>query len=149
MRKAICATGGREADAKAFDERAQCFVKEYSGFTATDDVQLNGKLTLGENTGRQRRPAAGLHGADGYAGGQRASAKRDGFTAQQRFFLAQGQTYCQNVRPERARMLAQTDTHSPGRDRVNGVLGNMPEFSEAFACHDGQPMVHAPACRVW
>ena len=32
---------------------------------------------------------------------------------------------------------------------VNGVLGNMPEFREAFACHEGQPMVRAPACRVW
>jgi endothelin-converting enzyme/putative endopeptidase len=48
-----------------------------------------------------------------------------------------------------ARLWAQTDPHSPGRDRVNGVLGNMSEFREAFACHEGQPMVHAPACRVW
>jgi putative endopeptidase len=47
--------------------------------------------------------------------------KIEGFTAQQRFFLAYSQTRCENVRPERSRMLAQTDPHSPSRDRVNGV----------------------------
>lgn len=41
------------------------------------------------------------------------------------------------------------DPHSDSRDRVDGVVGNTPEFREAFACHQGQPMVHMPACRVW
>jgi endothelin-converting enzyme/putative endopeptidase len=79
----------------------------------------------------------------------KSQVKIDGFTPQQRFFLGYGQIWCENVRPERSRMMAQTNPHSPGRNRVNGVLGNMPEFREAFACHAGQPMVHAPACRVW
>src|SRR6201996_8691051 len=39
-----------EQDGKAFDERAPCIVKEYSSFTAVDDVHVNGELTLGENT---------------------------------------------------------------------------------------------------
>jgi len=139
-------------DAKEFEKRAECFIKEYSAFTPVDDVHLNGKLTLGENTADN----GGVHLAfmalmKSMEGKPQApqSAKIDGFTPQQRFFLAYGQVWCENVRPERSRMGAQTDPHSPGRDRVNGVLGNMPEFREAFACHEGQPMVHAPACRVW
>jgi endothelin-converting enzyme/putative endopeptidase len=135
-------------DEKEFEKRAECFIKEYSAFTPVDDVHLNGKLTLGENTadngGVHLAFMALMKSLEG-----KSQPKIDGFTPPQRFFLAWGQAWCENVRPEMARMWAQTDPHSPGRDRVNGVLGNMPEFREAFACHDGQPMVHAPACRVW
>jgi putative endopeptidase len=135
-------------DAAEFEKRAECFVKEYSAFTPVDGVHLNGKLTLGENSADN----GGVHlsfmvlmkSLDG-----KPQPKIEGFTPQQRFFLGHGQIWCQNVRPEASRMRAQTDPHSPGRNRVNGVLGNMPEFREAFACHEGQPMVHAPACRVW
>jgi endothelin-converting enzyme/putative endopeptidase len=135
-------------DAAEFEKRAECFVKEYSAFTPVDGVHLNGKLTLGENTADN----GGVHLAfmalmKSLEGKPRP--KIDNFTPQQRFFLAWGQNWCENVRPEVARLAAQTDEHSPGRDRVNGVLGNMPEFREAFACRAGQPMVHAPACRVW
>jgi putative endopeptidase len=135
-------------DAAEFEKRAECFIKEYSAYTPVDDVHLNGNLTLGENTadngGVHLAFMALMKSLNG-----KSPAKIDGFTPQQRFFLAWGQAWCENVRPEMSRMWAQTDVHSPGRDRVNGVLGNMPEFREAFACHAGQPMVHAPACRVW
>jgi putative endopeptidase len=135
-------------DAAEFERRAECFIKEYSAFSPVDGVHLNGKLTLGENAadngGVRLAFRALMKSLEG-----KPQAKIDGFTPQQRFFLAYGQVWCQNVRPERARLRAQTDPHSPGRDRVNGVVGNMPEFREAFACHQGQPMVHAPACRVW
>ena len=135
-------------DAKEFEKRAECFIKEYSAFQPVDGVHLNGKLTLGENTadngGVHLAFMALMKSLEG-----KPQPKIDEFTPQQRFFLGYGQIWCQNVRPEASRLRAQIDPHSPGRDRVNGVLGNMPEFREAFACHEGQPMVHAPACRVW
>ena len=135
-------------DAKEFEKRAECFIKEYSAFTPLDDVHLNGKLTLGENTadngGVRLAFMALMKSLEG-----KPQPKIDGFTPRQRFFLGYSQIWCENVRPQVARLLAQTDGHSPARDRVNGVLGNMPEFREAFACRAGQPMVHAPACRVW
>jgi putative endopeptidase len=135
-------------DAAEFEKRADCFIKEYSAFTPVDGVHLNGKLTLGENTadngGMHLAFMALMKSLDGHP-----QPKIDGFTPQQRFFLGYGQVWCQNVRPEAARLRAQTDPHSDGRDRVNGVVGNMPEFREAFACHEGQAMVHQPACRVW
>jgi putative endopeptidase len=135
-------------DAAEFEKRAECFIKEYSAFTPVDDVHLNGKLTLGENTADNGGVRLAFMALMKSLEGQ-AHPKIDGFTPQQRFFLAWGQTWCENVRPQMARLWAQTDGHSPGRDRVNGVFGNMPEFREAFACHEGQSMIHAPACRVW
>ncbi len=136
-------------DAAEFEKRAQCFIDEYSAFTPVDDVHLNGKLTLGENTADNGGVHLAFMALMKSMEGKPPPPKIGGFTPQQRFFLGYSQVWCQNVRPEAARMRAQIDSHSDGRDRVNGVLGNMPEFREAFACHAGQPMVHAPACRVW
>ncbi len=137
-----------EQDAKAFNQRAQCLVKEYSSFDAVDDVKVNGELTLGENTadnGGLRLAYVAL--MDTLAG--KNPPKRDGFTAQQRLFLGWAQIWCQNRTDESARVHAQVDPHSPGKDRVNGVVSNMPEFQQAFACRSGQIMVRYPACRVW
>jgi putative endopeptidase len=137
-----------EADAKAFNQRADCIVQQYGSYSPVEDVKLNGKLTLGENTadnGGLRLAYTAL--MDKLAGNE--PPPRDGFTAEQRFFLGWGQVWCQNVRPEAARLRAQTDPHSPGNFRVNGVVSNMPEFQKAFACRTGQAMVRGPACRVW
>ncbi|HJZ77175.1 MAG TPA: M13 family metallopeptidase [Vicinamibacterales bacterium] len=135
-------------DAKAFDERAQCTVDQYSAFTAVDDVKVNGKLTLGENVadnGGLRIALMAYLTSLGSAGGKTL----DGFTPEQRFFISYGQSWCTNSRPERERMLAQTNPHSPPHFRVNGVVSNIPEFAKAFSCKAGQPMVRETSCRVW
>ena len=135
-------------DAKAFDDRAQCIVDQYSGFTAVDDVHVNGKLTLGENAadnGGTRIALMAYLASLGAGGGKTL----DGFTPEQRFFISYGQSWCTNSRPERERMLAQTNPHSPPHYRVNGVVSNIPEFAKAFSCKAGQPMVRATSCRVW
>jgi endothelin-converting enzyme/putative endopeptidase len=136
------------ADAKSFEDRAQCLVDEYAGFTAIDDVKLNGKLTLGENTADNGGLRIALMAYLTRTAGQPAAAL-DGFTPEQRVFLGWGQVWCENVRPERARMLAQINPHSPGHDRVNGVVSNMPEFQKAFACKADAPMIRKNQCRVW
>jgi putative endopeptidase len=135
-------------DAKEFQKRAECFIQEYSSFSPVEGVHVNGKLTLGENTadnGGVRLAFMALMDALK----DKPKNKIDGYTPEQRFFLGWGQVWCQNIRPEAARMRAQVDPHSPGKDRVNGVLSNMPEFQQAFACKIVQPMVREPACRVW
>jgi len=76
-------------------------------------------------------------------------AKVDGYTAEQRFFLAFGQVWCMNERPEGLRLQVQTNPHSPAKYRVNGVVVNMPEFQKAFSCKAAAPMVKNSACRVW
>jgi len=137
-----------EADAKAFTDRAQCLVDEYSSFTAIDDVKLNGKLTLGENTADNGGLRIALMAYLASAAGQPAAAE-DGFTPEQRVFLGWGQIWCENRRPEVERLYAQTNPHSPGRYRVNGVVSNMPEFQKAFQCKADAPMVRKAPCRVW
>jgi putative endopeptidase len=136
-------------DAAEFEKRAACFVDQYGLYTvAGGEVKLNGKLTLGENTadnGGVRIAHMAL--MDTLAGAP--APLRDGFTPEQRLFLGWGQIWCQNETEESARLRAQTDPHSPGRYRVNGVVSNMPEFQKAFACSAGSPMVREKPCRVW
>jgi predicted metalloendopeptidase len=136
-------------DADEFQKRAECFIKEYSAFAPVDDVHLNGQLTLGENTADNGGVRLAFRALMKSLEGKPEPPKIDGFTPQQRFFLGYAQVWCENIRPEDSRRRAQIDPHSPGRARVNDVVGNMPEFQAAFACREGQPMVHAPACRVW
>jgi endothelin-converting enzyme/putative endopeptidase len=135
-------------DAKAFTDRAQCFVEEYGSFTAIEDVKVNGKLTLGENTADNGGLRLSLMA---YMAGASASAAKtlDGFTPEQRFFLGWGQSWCETRRPEALRMMAQTNPHSPSKYRVNGVVSNMPEFQKAFSCKAEAPMVRQTQCRVW
>jgi endothelin-converting enzyme/putative endopeptidase len=138
-------------DKKNFDTMTDCEVKEYSNFTAVDDVKVNGKLTLGENTadngGLRLAYVAFLEEAK--RKGIDLSAKQDGYTPVQQFFLAYGQDWCGDTRPERLRLQVQTDPHSPREFRVNGVVQNMQEFGKAFGCKVGQPMMPAGACHVW
>ena len=140
-------------DLKAFNERTDCMAKQYEGYVSVrdpknGDVHLNGRLTLGENTADN----GGLRVA--YMALQKSLAGKprtrvDGFTPEQRFFLGFANVWCQNITDEAARQRAQTDTHSPGRYRVIGSVGNTPEFAQAFGCKAGQPMVRENACRAW
>ncbi|MBP1624338.1 MAG: endothelin-converting enzyme, partial [Acidobacteria bacterium] len=134
-------------DSKAFEERAQCFVDEYSQFVAVDDVHVNGKLTLGENTADNGGVRIALMA---YLAGPAKKAKTiRGFTPEQRLFLGWGQVWCQNSTPESERLQAQSNEHSSPRFRVNGVVRNMPEFEKAFQCKPGSAMAPEKRCRVW
>ena len=111
-------------------------------------MKLNGRLTLGENgadNGGVRLAYMAL--MDSLA--KHTFSNIGGYTPEQRFFIAYGQVWCQNIRDEEARKRALTDPHSLGRYRVNGVLQNMPEFQKAFGCTAGQPMVSPNSCRIW
>ncbi len=141
-----------EQDGKEFEKRASCVADEYSNFVAVDDLKLNGRLTLGENTadnGGARIALAALERmiADDKTG--KEGQKIDGYTPEQRFFLGFGRVWCEKVRPEQSRAWVVTDSHSPGKYRVDGVVQNMPEFQKAWGCKAGQPMVAENACHVW
>src|SRR5271165_2826864 len=139
-------------DGKEFEKRVSCVADEYSNFVAVDDLKLNGRLTLGENTadnGGARIALAALEHmiADDKTG--KEGQKIDGYTPEQRFFLGFGRVWCEKRRPEIARTRVLTDPHSPGKYRVDGVVQNMPEFQKAWGCKAGQPMVAENACHVW
>jgi putative endopeptidase len=137
-----------DADRKAFDQRTQCVVDQYSSYTIIDDIRINGKLTNGEDI-------ADLGGTLLAYLAWKADTKDqqlepiDGLTPVQRFFIGYGQSWCTNERDETRRLRATVDPHSPEKYRTNGVVSNMPEFRDAFHCKSGQPMVRVNACRVW
>jgi putative endopeptidase len=144
-------------DRQKFNERTDCEVKEYNGFEtapAHDGIaeqNLNGKLTLGENTADN----GGLRIAymallDTLAQeGKTIDDKIDGYTSAQRFFIGFAQVWCSNQTEQSARQLALTDPHSPGKWRTNGSVQNFDGFAKAWGCKKGQPMYPENACRVW
>ncbi len=113
-----------------------------------DEIKINSELTQGEDIA----DLGGLILAWMAWKTQTEATKltdRDGLTAEQRFFVGYAQWACENNRPENQRVHAMTDPHSPGKYRVNGLVVNMPEFTQAFSCKPGQPMVSERRCRVW
>ena len=137
-------------DRKRFEDRTACVRDQYAGYTAVDEVHVNGELTLGENV-------ADLGGEIlAYIAWKSATKdknlqKIDDLTPDQRFFIGFAQWDCANDRPDDLRMRATIDPHSPAKYRINGVLVNMPEFANAFSCKVGQPMVSPTEkiCKVW
>jgi putative endopeptidase len=139
-------------DGTEFEKRASCVANEYGSFVSVDDLKLNGKLTLGENTadnGGARIALMALHHEIAEDPTAKAAKQIDDYTPDQRFFLGFGRVWCEKRRPEMLRMQVNTDPHSPGKYRVDGTVQNMPEFEQAWGCKAGQPMVSANACRVW
>jgi endothelin-converting enzyme/putative endopeptidase len=141
------------ADAKEYDKRGECIATEYTGpVPGIPGVDQDGKLTQGEDTADN----GGLYLAlsalaeDLKQQGKTLEDKDEhGLTNLQRFFIAYGNAWCDQVRPEAARTLILSNPHSIPFLRVNNVVSNMPEFQKAFGCKEGQPMVHANQCRVW
>jgi endothelin-converting enzyme/putative endopeptidase len=134
-------------DAEEFQQRAACLADEYGGFSVAPGAFVNGKLTLGENTADNGGARVALMALLNTIGDK--TAKIDGYTPEQRFYLSFGQIWCENARQEALRLQVQTNEHSPPEFRVNGVVVNMPEFQKAFSCKPGQPMAPVHACHVW
>ncbi|HEY6448143.1 MAG TPA: M13 family metallopeptidase [Acidobacteriaceae bacterium] len=144
------------ADEKAFGAKTDCLVNEYGSFTAVDDLKVNGKLTLGENTadnGGARIALMALMARETLEGTPAAkTAEQEGeqkFSPQQQFFIGYAQNWCSTERPQYLEQSVRVDPHSPDALRVRGVLVNMPEFAKAFGCKAGQPMAPVKSCRVW
>jgi putative endopeptidase len=138
-------------DEEKFNERADCEVKQYDAIEAVPGVHLNGKLTLGENLadlgGLWLGWLAWLDKAE--AGHIDMAAKTDGYTPDQRFWIAYAQQWCTQTRPEQLRSQAQTDPHAPDEYRTNTVLQDLPEFAKSFSCKKTDKMVIPKPCRVW
>ena len=137
------------ADRAAFTSRADKLVAQFDDYLVIDDVHVKGKLTLGENI-------ADLGGmAVAYDALQMAlkqhpeeNHKIDGLSPEQRFFINWARVWRTNVLPEEARVLANTDSHSPGRYRAMGAPSNMDTFAEAFSCKPTDPMVRSGERKV-
>ena len=136
-------------DAKLFGERTKVLVNQFNNFTVIDTMKANGELSLGENIA----DLGGLNVA--YVAMKKAATGNekpiDGFTPDQRFFLAYAHLWAQNIRDKEIVRLTKDDVHSLGRFRVLGPLGNLPEFHQAFDVKEGDYMFLKEADRavIW
>jgi putative endopeptidase len=136
-------------DMKNFKARGQCIVNQFDGYVA-DGLHEPGKLVEGESI-------ADLGGMTiSYRAFQNTPEAKsgkpiDGFTPDQRFFLAWARVWAANVRPQMAQLQIKTDPHPLDQFRTNGPLSNTTAFAKAFGCTEKSPMVRPPGarCRIW
>ncbi len=138
-----------EDDLKNFQERAACVEKQFDGYVVMDDLHENGKLVLGESIADLGGLTIAFKAYEKSLGGKPRPPEIDGFTPEQRFFLAYAHLWAQNVRPQYERLQVNVNPHPLGRFRVIGPLSNMPFFTKAFDCKSGDPMVRADRCVIW
>ena len=134
-------------DADRFKERAQVMVDFFNKIEVLPGLQANGELTLGENLADH----GGLNVA--YLAFQNATKDAplgvvDGFTPEQRFFLAYATLWAGNIRDEQIRVYTKSDPHSLGRWRVNGALPHIQAWYDAFHITPSDPLYVAPEKRV-
>ena len=145
------ATGGRRPTRRRSRSARSASSNEYAGFTAVDDVKLNGKLTLGENTADNGGLRLALMALPGTAvAAQAARTKLDGFTPEQRVFLGWGQVWCENARPEaRAHAGARPIRTRPAATASTASSRTCRSSRRRSRARRARPMVSANACRVW
>lgn len=134
-------------DADRFKERAQVMVDFFNKIEVLPGLQANGELTLGENLADH----GGLNVA--YLAFQNATKDAplgvvDGFTPEQRFFLAYATLLAGNIRDEQIRVYTKSDPHSLGKWRVNGALPHIQAWYDAFHITPSDPLYVAPENRV-
>lgn len=134
-------------DADRFKERAQVMVDFFNKIEVLPGLQANGELTLGENLADH----GGLNVA--YLAFQNATKDAplgvvDGFTPEQRFFLAYATLWAGNIRDEQIRVYTKSDPHSLGKWRVNGALLHIQAWYDAFHITPSDPLYVAPENRV-
>ncbi|HXD49276.1 MAG TPA: M13 family metallopeptidase [Gemmatimonadaceae bacterium] len=141
-------------DAAKYKAAAQKVVDQFNGYTVVDSAShVNGRQTLGENIADLGGLTVAYYAMEKALAAKPASARNkiDGFTQEQRFFLAWAQIWRGLSRPEAQLQQIKSDAHSPGKWRVNGPLSNMPEFAKAWGCKEGDPMVRPDSlrARIW
>jgi putative endopeptidase len=136
-----------EQDQAAFKERTDALVAQYGGYVPLEGMNINGRLTLGENIGDLSGLAVAYRAYRKSLGAQEAPVI-GGLTGDQRFFMGWAQIWRTLYRDEALRQRLLTDPHSPGEYRTNAVLRNMPEFYAAFGVKEGDQMYLPPEKRV-
>jgi len=139
-----------DEDDKRFRALSSQIVAQYSAFSPLPGMNVNGELTLGENIGDLSGVAV-AHKAYRLSLGDAAAPVLDGYTGDQRFFIGWAQVWPRLYRDDELRKRLLTDPHSPSEYRVNGIVSNMPQFTEAFAVKEGDGLFLPPAqqVRIW
>lgn len=127
------------ADKRNFDARTKVLADNFSAFEVLPGVKVNGKQTLGENIGDNGGLNIALRALEN-AMKQNPLGVKDGFTPEQRFFLAWGRVWASNMAPEYVKYLLTVDVHSPNMARVNGALPQIDAWYKAFGVKKGDKL---------
>jgi predicted metalloendopeptidase len=138
-------------DRKKFEERAGCVIDQFNTLDVGENLRHNGKLVVGEALGDLGGLKLAYYAWKRSLRGKPEPPVVDGFTAEQRFFLAFGRIWARAHTPEDLRLRLNTDPHPIARFRAIGTLQNTPEFHKAFGCKQGDPMVRPveKQCKLW
>ena len=128
-----------EEDAKGFNERADLFDRFFSNIEVLPGLNANGRLTLGENLADHGGLQVSWY-AYKNATAQKPLKVKDGFTGDQRFFIAYAGVWGQNITEQEIRQRVKNDPHSLGEWRVNGALPHIDMWYEAFGVKEGDKM---------
>ena len=134
-------------DAKQFNLRADKLADQYSSIIVLDTVHANGRFTLGENIADHGGLRVSYTAFKNATKGQDLKPI-DGFTPDQRFYLAYAGLWAQNIRDEEILRLTKIDPHSLGKWRVNAALRNLESFFQAFGITEKDSMYMKPEDRV-
>lgn len=140
-----------ESDVTNFKQKAQVLVNQFSSYTVLDSMHVNGKLTEGENIADLGGVSIAYDAFENTFKNEPHPGIIDGFSAEQRFFLAWAQMWRENDTPQALRQRIIIDPHSPDEYRCNGPLSDFPLFYEAFGCKAGDPMYRAETerAKIW
>ncbi|WP_395768977.1 M13 family metallopeptidase [Aquirufa sp.] len=134
-------------DLAKFNAKTEQLGKQFDAYTVLDTIHVNGKFTMGENIG----DLGGLniaYEAFKMTKQGKSKTKIDGFTPDQRFFLAWAQVWRSKTLPETAANLVQTDPHSPAQYRTIGAPVNMDAWYQAFHVKPGDKLYKKPEDRI-
>jgi predicted metalloendopeptidase len=139
-----------DADRKEFDKRAACIIEEYDNLDVGEGLRHKGKLVVGEALGDLGGVTIAYKAYNRSLSGKEAPVI-DGYTGDQRFFIAFARVWSRAHTPEDLRLRLNTDPHPIAKWRAIGTLQNVPEFHKAFSCKAGDFMVRSPEklCRLW
>lgn len=139
-----------EKDKIQFEDRAKVLIDCFNKYEALPGAFVNGELTIGENIADLGGLSTAYYALQ-MANEGKAPVTIQGFTEEQRFFLAFAQVWKQNIKDEMLRKRLLTDVHSPANFRVLGTLSNMTEFYKAFGVKEGDKMYrgNSDRAKIW
>ena len=139
-------------DAQRFKDRAGRVAAQFDAYTVVDSVtHVNGRLTLGENIADLGGLKVAYAAFQQSLAGKPRPANINGFTPEQRFFLAWAQIWRNKATDQYLRNQVVVDPHAPANWRGMGPLSNLKEFAEAWGCRAGDPMVRPDTLKatIW
>ena len=135
------------SDAEGFKKRADLCAAFFDNIKVLPDLNANGRFTLGENLADHGGLQVSFN-AFKHATADKPLKVKDGFTADQRFFIAYAGVWGQNITEQEIRNRVKRDPHSLGEWRVNGALPHVDAWYEAFGVKEGDKLFVPKADRL-